>query len=125
MNRKDNSVRPPRWAEMLLRIVLPAGTAETESGDLLEAYRDSVYPQLGSLRADLWFIRQVAGYIVRTRTTSLGNWILAGLMLCVFTTTFSAVRYPELITPLVKHADIIKDYGHVWMIGANRLFANG
>jgi hypothetical protein len=107
MNRTDNSVRPPRWAEMLLRIVLPSGTAETESGDLLEAYRDSVYPQLGSWRADLWFIRQVAGYILRARTTSLGNWILAGLMLCVFTTAFSAIRYPELIAPLVKHIGLM------------------
>src|SRR5215467_8681301 len=100
MSRSDNSVRPPRWAEMLLRFFLPSGTAETVSGDLLEAYRDSVYPQLGSWRADLWFVRQVAGYILRIRTTSLGNWILAGLMLCVFTTTFHAVRYPASITPL-------------------------
>jgi len=88
MSRSDNSVRPPRWAEMLLRFVLPSDTAETVSGDLLEAYRDSVYPRLGRWRADLWFVRQVAGYILRIRTTSLGNWILAGLLLCVFTTTF-------------------------------------
>jgi len=47
MSRSDNSVRPPRWAQMLLRFFLPSGTAETESGDLLEAYRDSVYPSLG------------------------------------------------------------------------------
>ena len=99
MSRSDNSVRPPRWAEMLLRFLLPPGTAETESGDLLEAYRDSVYPRLGSWRADLWFVRQVAGYILRIRTTCLGNWILAGLMLCVFTTTFCAVTHPEFITP--------------------------
>lgn len=92
---------------MLLRIVLPPDTAETESGDLLEAYRDSIYPRLGSLRADLWFVRQVADYIFRARTTSLGNWILAGLMLCVFSTVFSAVRYPGLITPLAKHAGLV------------------
>ena len=80
---------------------------ETESGDLLEAYRDSVYPQRGSWRANLWFIRQVAGYALRMRTTRLGNWILAGLLLCVFITAFSAVRYPELIPPLAKHLGLM------------------
>lgn len=107
MNQTNNPARPPWWAEMLLRIVLPSDTAETESGDLLEAYRDSVHPQLGSWRADLWYVRQVAGYILRARTTSLGNWILIGLMLCVFTTAFSVARYPELITPLVNHIGLI------------------
>lgn len=107
MNKRDDSVRPPRLAEMLLHIVLPSGIAETESGDLLEAYRDTVYPQSGSWRADLWFIRQVAGYALRMKTTSLGNWIVAGLLLCVFITAFSAIRYPELITPLAKHIGLM------------------
>jgi hypothetical protein len=92
---------------MLLRIFLPPDIAETESGDLIEAYRDSIYPQFGPFRADLWFVCQVAGYILRTRTTGLGNWILAGLMLCVLTTAFSAVRYRELLAPLAKHVGLM------------------
>jgi len=59
------SVRPPRIAEAILRIFLRADEAETESGDLLEAYRDSIYPARGRRRADLWFVRQVASYVLR------------------------------------------------------------
>jgi hypothetical protein len=50
---------------------------QTESGDLLEAYRDSVYPARGRGRADLWFVRQVAGYVVRS---SAGWGVLFGLL---------------------------------------------
>jgi hypothetical protein len=51
--------------------------AETQSGDLLEAYRDSIYPSRGRWRADLWFIRQVAGYVFRA---SAGWGVLFGLL---------------------------------------------
>lgn len=71
--------------------------AETESGDLLEAYRDSIHPLRGRWRADLWFVRQVAGYILRTGAVNLRNGVLAGLTLCVLTTAFSVLRYPSLL----------------------------
>src|SRR5215475_734579 len=98
INRSENSFHPPRWADALLRSVLTPEDAEVTSGDLIEVYRDSIRPFRGRWQADLWFVRQVAGYILRIRTTSLGNWILAGLMLCVFTTKVFAVTHPEFIT---------------------------
>jgi len=38
---------PPRWAEALLRAFLKPGDFESVSGDLLEQYRDSIYPARG------------------------------------------------------------------------------
>jgi hypothetical protein len=68
MNDKWSSraVRPPRAAEGLLRLLLNPVQAETISGDLLEEYRESVYPQKGKRSADLWFVRQVAGFAWRS-----------------------------------------------------------
>ena len=71
------TVRPPRWAEAILRMFLREDEAETESGDLLEAYRDSIYPNRGRWRADLWFMRQVASYVFRA---SAGWGVLFGLL---------------------------------------------
>ena len=59
------SVRPPRWAEALLHVLLPPDEAETVSGDLIEEYRETVYPSRGRWRADLWFVRQVSGFAWR------------------------------------------------------------
>jgi hypothetical protein len=64
-DRPFESVRPPRWAEALLRGLLPPDDAETISGDLLEEYRKTVYPLLGRRSADLWFLRQVGGFAWR------------------------------------------------------------
>ena len=77
MKHPNNSVRPPRWAEAMLRMFLRADEAETESGDLLEAYRDSIYPIRGRRLADLWFIRQVGSYFVRA---TAGWGVLFGLL---------------------------------------------
>jgi hypothetical protein len=65
MNPSHALVRPPQRAEAILRMFLRPDEAETESGDLLEAYRDSIYRDRGRWRADLWYMRQVAGYILR------------------------------------------------------------
>ena len=67
-------VRPPRWADAVLRSLLPPGQAETVSGDLLEAYRDSVFPSRGREEADRWFLRQVAGFAWRA------TWVWALLL---------------------------------------------
>jgi hypothetical protein len=77
MKHPNNAVRPPRWAEAMLRMFLRADEAETESGDLLEAYRDSIYPVRGRRRADLWFVRQVGSYLVRA---TAGWGVLFGLL---------------------------------------------
>jgi hypothetical protein len=64
-DRSIESGRPPRWAEALLRVVLPPHDAETVSGDLLEEYRDAVLLSRGRRRADVWFVGQVAGFVWR------------------------------------------------------------
>ena len=58
-------IQPPRWAEAVLRVLMTSENAETISGDLLEQYRDSVYPSKGRRRADLWFIGQVIDFAWR------------------------------------------------------------
>jgi len=54
---------PPRWAEALLRTLLKPGDFESVSGDLLEQYRDSIYPARGRRRADWWYARQVFAFV--------------------------------------------------------------
>jgi hypothetical protein len=56
---------PPRWAEALLRLVMRRVEFETVSGDLLEAYRDSVRPARGPRGADRWYVTQVLGFVWR------------------------------------------------------------
>jgi len=89
--------RPPRWADALLRTCLSAEEAETQSGDLLEAYRDSILPRRGRLSADLWFARQVAGYMWRARGMGRRNWMLAGLALSAVTIVVSVLVYPGVL----------------------------
>ena len=59
------TARPPRIAEAVLRLVLTAHDRDTVSGDLIEEYRECIYPQRGRVRADLWFVIQVAGFLCR------------------------------------------------------------
>ena len=73
-NSPQGAIRPPRWAEAVLRVLLATDQAETVSGDLLEAYRDSVLPSRGRAGADRWFVRQVAGFAWRV------TWIWAFLL---------------------------------------------
>jgi hypothetical protein len=53
---------PPRWLERILLLFVPERDRETISGDLLEEYREGRLPQLGSLRANLWYLRQCASF---------------------------------------------------------------
>src|SRR5436190_8117659 len=106
----DEIGRPPRWADALLRTWLNPQEAETESGDLLEAYRDSIYPARRRWRSDLWYVRQVAGYVLRARGSKLRNWLLVGLALCVLTIAFSLFMYPALSS------------GWVWKVALGFLF---
>lgn len=50
---------PPRWAESLLERLLAGRDRESVVGDLHEEYGESVYPRLGRVRADAWYLRQV------------------------------------------------------------------
>ena len=53
------------WVSLVLALLLPADEAETVAGDLIEEYRDTVYPAVGRRRADLWLVWQVAGFLWR------------------------------------------------------------
>jgi hypothetical protein len=59
-------VTPPKWAETTLSLVLGPEDFQTVSGDLLEQYRESVYPVRGVSGADAWYIAQVAGFVWRS-----------------------------------------------------------
>jgi hypothetical protein len=54
---------PPRWLEALLVWCLAARDRETISGDLLEEYREVQLPQLGPMRANLWYMRQSISFL--------------------------------------------------------------
>jgi hypothetical protein len=59
----STSTTPPAWAEALLRAVLKPGDVDSVSGDLLEEYRESIYPIRGHRRADLWYVTQVFSFV--------------------------------------------------------------
>jgi hypothetical protein len=54
---------PPRWAERFLERLLPARARQVVVGDLREEYVESMLPRRGRLRADLWYIQQVASFV--------------------------------------------------------------
>ncbi|MEP7308122.1 MAG: permease prefix domain 2-containing transporter [Acidobacteriota bacterium] len=97
MTSHSSTTLPPRWAESLLRMLLPPEDRDSVSGDLLEEYRESVLPALGD-KARRWYVRQVAGYVLRKA------WIWGALVGAVLVTrylldTLAPVRY----TPGVLH----------------------
>jgi len=53
---------PPAWADSVLRALLPSRSQDTVTGDLLEEYIEVVLPSRGVLRANLWYLRQVASF---------------------------------------------------------------
>lgn len=73
MKRADSDAQPPRWAESLLRSLLKPEDRESVSGDLLEEYRETVVPTLGSA-ADRWYVRQVASFLLRA------SWMPGGIL---------------------------------------------
>lgn len=89
------TLRPPRWAESLLRMTLSAKDRDSVSGDLLEEYRDAIVPSRGG-GARRWYIRQVAGY--RLRHT--GMW--GALIACILVARFAVdILAPIHYTPHV------------------------
>jgi hypothetical protein len=56
---------PPRWAENLLECLLASRDRETIAGDLREQYAESITPQRGRLRANLWYLRQLSSFLPR------------------------------------------------------------
>lgn len=62
----STNATPPAWAEAALRLVLKRTDFEAVSGDLLEEYRDRIYPARGQEQADVWYVTQVTRYWIRT-----------------------------------------------------------
>ena len=56
---------PPAWADLWLRLLLPARDRETVSGDLMEEYRETVRPTRSRLAADAWYLGQVSRFAWR------------------------------------------------------------
>ena len=54
---------PPGWLERLLMLCLAPRDRETISGDLLEEYREEQVPRMGSLRANIWYLRQSVSFL--------------------------------------------------------------
>jgi hypothetical protein len=48
---------------MLLRVLLAQRTQDAIAGDLLEEYRESVLPAVGTFRARIWYLRQVISFL--------------------------------------------------------------
>jgi hypothetical protein len=71
-NRRAAAVAPPQWAEAVLRLLLRPDDAETVAGDLIEEYRETVHPARGRRRADLWYVGQVIGFMLRTGVVIFG-----------------------------------------------------
>lgn len=65
MTTSPSDVRPPRWAEALLRSLLQPKDRESVSGDLLEEYRETIVPLRGSA-AKRWYICQVGSFLLRS-----------------------------------------------------------
>jgi len=82
---------PPELAQAILRVLLPAETGETVSGDLLEEYRAARIPSVGPLRADFWYWRQVGGFWLR----AYWRFIVPVVLLLVVHDIFNTFRAPS------------------------------
>jgi hypothetical protein len=67
-----NTTMPPQWVDLVLRVILPLQDCQTVSGDLLEEYRERIYPARGKYRADFWYVGQVSGFAWRANRTWAG-----------------------------------------------------
>jgi len=65
MEQSAGQLNPPAWAEQVLRMLLKPEDRESVSGDLLEEFRETVVPSRGRVGADVWYVRQVAGFVWR------------------------------------------------------------
>jgi hypothetical protein len=65
--------RPPALLDRALRLLLDARDRNTISGDLLEIYSDEKLPELGPLRANLWYARQLLSILPHCMLSTLGG----------------------------------------------------
>ncbi len=55
--------QPPRWMELMLRMILKQRDRDAISGDLLEEYREDVFPEKGRLGANRWYLCHVVSFL--------------------------------------------------------------
>jgi hypothetical protein len=90
--------RPPYWAEALLQDLVRARDRDDIAGDLLEEYRDSIVPAYGR-RADRWYVRQVAWYLLHQVAVPAAL-VAATLLVRYLFDTLAPVQYiPGVIHP--------------------------
>ena len=85
----ENAKTPPRGMERLLERLLPEQTREHIVGDLREEYIESMLPQRGRFRANLWYARHVLSFLpAALRESSAMGMLLNGTsgftMICMF-----------------------------------------
>jgi len=83
------SPTPPRWAESVLALLLEPRHREAVTGDLLEAYCDTVVASRGRRGADRWYVRQVAGFA----------WRANALWVCLFSAAAIARTSLDWLVP--------------------------
>ena len=103
---------PPWWAESLLRLLLPHKDRDSVSGDLLEEYRRSIVPALGA-RADRWYVRQVAAYLLRQ------TWMWGVLVACILKARF----FYDIFVPIHYTPHVIATRTAVMSNALNASFA--
>ena len=96
-----NLRQPPAWAQSLLHLLLKQEDQETVSGDLLEEYREEILPSRGQRGADLWYVKQMAGFLWFV-TAPFGCLLAAAIvvrfLIDVFVPTTNFVQRSELST---------------------------
>ncbi|HEV2701275.1 MAG TPA: hypothetical protein VGV09_06575 [Steroidobacteraceae bacterium] len=95
-----NDRAPLPWLEGVLRWCLPPRDRETVSGDLLEEYRETQLPQLGPVWANIWYLRQLFGFLA---VRSFGGSAMKSTLtwMCVATTLAGA--WLAVMETVLKH----------------------
>jgi hypothetical protein len=92
---------PPRWLERMLLWCVPARDRGTISGDLLEEYREEQVPRLGSMRANVWYLRQSISFV---SVRSVGGPPMRTALTCMSVFTAVAGVWLAVMENLLKHA---------------------
>jgi hypothetical protein len=92
---------PPKWLERILLWSLPVRDRETISGDLLEEYREEQLPRLGTLRANVWYLRQSVSFV---SVHSVGGPPMKTALTCMSVFTAVAGVWLAVMENVLKHA---------------------
>ncbi|HTP32400.1 MAG TPA: permease prefix domain 2-containing transporter [Candidatus Acidoferrales bacterium] len=92
---------PPRWLQRALVFLLAPRDRETVAGDLLEEYREEQAPRLGTLRANLWYLRQSVSFL---SIRSAGGPPVKAALTWVSVATAGAGIWLAVMENILKHA---------------------